>query len=86
MAERYWQLSMQDKRCLAAAKRCFIIAAENAMQIMQIFTDETNDTRLQMKGKIQQNLQLAEHIQQKIQADPSCDARAAFMAQFDAAE
>lgn len=47
MADRYWQLSMQgNKNCLGAAKRCYVIATENAMQIMKLFPDETNETRM----------------------------------------
>ena len=60
MADRYWQLSMQDKRCLGAAKRCYVIAAENAIAITKLFPDETNETRMQMNGKVQQNLMFAE--------------------------
>ncbi len=39
-----------------------------------------------MNGKINQNLQLAEHINQKINTDAGCDAKAMFMQQFDQAE
>lgn len=53
MADRYWQMSMQDKRCLGAAKKCYVIALENAMQIMKLFSDETNETRMFMQGKVQ---------------------------------
>ena len=63
MGDRYWELSKQDKRCLGAAKRCYVIAAENAIQITKVYKDESNETRMQMNGKINQNLQLAEHIQ-----------------------
>ena len=66
MAEQYWQLSLKDKRSLAAAKRCYAIAAENAHQIVQMFPDETNEIRQQMMGKVMQNIQLAESIEQKI--------------------
>ena len=66
MADRYWQLSMKDKRCLGAAKKCYVIALENAMAIMKLFPDETNETRMFMQGKIAQNLQLAESIAAKI--------------------
>ena len=37
MGDRYWELSKQDKRCLGAAKRCYVIAAENAVQITKLF-------------------------------------------------
>ena len=86
MADRYFDMSKKDKRCLGAAKRCFVIAAQNAVEITKLFNDPTNETKLQMNAKIKENLQFAEHIQQKIQTDPTCDAKKAFMAQFDAAE
>ena len=56
MGDRYWQLSLTDKRCLGAAKRCYVIAAENALQITKLYPDETNSTRQEMSGKINQNL------------------------------
>jgi len=52
MGEHYWTLSRQDKRCLGAAKRCYVIAAENAIAIQKLFKDETNETRMQYSGKI----------------------------------
>lgn len=56
MAERYWQLCQRDKRCLGAAKRCFVIAAENALQITKLFQDPIHETRTFMQGKINENL------------------------------
>ena len=37
MGDRYWELSKREKRCLGAAKRCYVIAAENAVQITKLF-------------------------------------------------
>ena len=46
MGDRYWELSKRDKRCLGAAKRCYVIAAENAVQITKLFQEPTNETRM----------------------------------------
>lgn len=62
MAKRYWTLAMTDKRSLGASKKCYVIAAENAMQIMKMFQEPTNEIRLEMNGFVKHNLQLAEHI------------------------
>ena len=42
MAERYFQMSKQDKRILGATKKAFIFAAENAIEISKLYKDETN--------------------------------------------
>ena len=86
MAERYFQMSKQDKRILGATKKAFIFAAENAIEISKLYKDETNQTRITMRTKAGQNLQFAESIQQKINSDPTCNAREVFMKQYAAAE
>jgi len=86
MADRYFELAKQDKRILTAAKKCYIIAAENAIQISKLFKDENNQKKVELMTKLNQNLHLAEMIKQKVDKEPACDAKKAFLASFDAVE
>ena len=49
MANRYFEMSKQDKRILGATKKAFVFSAENALEISKAFKDETNQTRIQMR-------------------------------------
>ena len=62
MAERYFELQKKEKRILGATKKCYVIAAENAMQITKLFQDDGNPIKVEMNTKIAQNLQIAEAI------------------------
>ena len=86
MAERYFQTSKTEKRILGATKKCYVIAAENAMQITKLFQDDGHPVKAEMNTKIAQNLQIAEAIQQKINSDPTCDAKKVFFASHDQVE
>ena len=39
MADRYFELSKSDKRILGAAKKCYVIAAENAIAVSKRFNN-----------------------------------------------
>jgi hypothetical protein len=51
LAERFFEMSKQDKRILGATKKAFIFAAENALQISKLYKDESNQTRIDMQKK-----------------------------------
>ena len=86
MADKYFELAKTDKRSLTAAKKCYVIAAENAIQISRLFKDDENPVKQKLMTTINQNLHLAEMIKQKVEKEPACDAKKAFLANFDAVE
>lgn len=56
MAERYFALAKENKTALCAARKCYIIAAENAMAICNLYNDDANETKIQLKKKCAENL------------------------------
>ena len=48
MADNYFKLAKTNKTALVAARRCYIIAAENALGISKLYNDENNETKLRM--------------------------------------
>lgn len=52
MADNYFKLAKTNKTALVAARRCYIIAAENALAISKLYNDENNETKLRMQKEI----------------------------------
>ena len=83
MANVFFNLSKANKMILGATKKCYVFAAENALAISKLFNDETNQIRIDMRNKAAQNLNFAQSIQEKINSDPTCDAKKIFMGNYD---
>lgn len=75
MAERYFALAKENKTALCAARKCYIIAAENAMAIQNLYKDDTNETKILLKKKCAENLKFAEMCDKKIKENPEFDAK-----------
>ena len=82
MAEKYFQLAKENKPALTAARKCYIIAAENAMAIQALFNDDSNETKKLMKQKVQDNLKFAEMCHKKIEENPEFDPKKVYKSQF----
>jgi hypothetical protein len=66
----YYDNATKDRRFLQSAKKCYVIAAENAITIANLYPQE-NETRIEMQKQAKQNLFLAQEIENKIKSDPS---------------
>ena len=86
LADRYFELSKSDKRILGAAKKCYVIAAENAIAVAKRFNNDEHPIKIEMNTRVAQNLQVAEAIQQKINSDPTCSAKKVFFSNHDQVE
>ena len=70
LGNHYFENAKNDKRVLQPAKKCYVIAAENALAIAKLYPP-ANETRIEMEKQAKQNLFLAENISNKINSDPS---------------
>ena len=52
MADRYFELSKSDKRILGAAKRCYVIAAENALAVAKRFNNDDHPIKIEMNKMV----------------------------------
>lgn len=87
MGNQYLQMAREHPSALSAAMKCFIFGAENANAIQAMFQEETHQTKVQMKTKFKEMLQLAEVCQQKISADPmKFDHKKVFLSKFNERE
>jgi len=86
MAENYFKLAKTNKTALVASRRCYVIAAENALAISKLYKDDNNETKLRMQKEIKQNLYLVDELGKKIAENSEFDAKKVYMAQFDPVE
>jgi ABC-type uncharacterized transport system ATPase component len=56
MAEQYFAMAREMKPALMAARKCYVIAAENAQAICQLFQNQENETKTFLTKKIQENV------------------------------
>ena len=45
LAEKYFNLAKENKTALVASRKCYVIAAENAMSIAGLYNDDQNETK-----------------------------------------
>ncbi len=81
-AESCVNLAKSYKPALAAARACYMIAAENAIAIQALFQDDQHPIKLDLKQKIQNIFFYIETIDQKMKENWEFDPRKVFKSQY----